>query len=41
MSADELRVPAHLQRRDRLVTEVTSIAMAEDEDFDLDDYEVW
>jgi len=40
MSADELRVPEHLQRRERLVTEVILIAM-EDEDFDFDDYEVW
>ena len=32
MSADELRVPEHLQRRERLVTEVILIAM-EDEDF--------
>ncbi len=41
LSADELRVPEHLQRRERLVTEMISIAMENDENFDLDDYEVW
>jgi len=39
--ADALRIPEHLQRRERLVTEVNSTAMEDDEEFDLDDYEVW
>jgi len=41
MSADELCVSKHLQRRERRGTEVKSIAMEDDKDFDLDDYEVW
>jgi len=40
LSADELRVPEHLQRRERLVTEMISIAMENDENLTLDDYEV-